>query len=564
MENTEVYALAVNADNYVFAGAGIWGMRRSSDNGISWTEINSGLFEFTSVRTLSVSSDNQIFAGTNYGAFLSADNGDTWNDKNNTLLNTYIKVMVTDSNNNVFASVYAGGISRSADSGETWILKNNGLTVSTIYYLAVKPGYIFAGTVDGIFRSTDSGESWSECSNGLGSWDIEAMAIDSNEQIFAGTIPNTQNNGVYKSTNDGDNWTYVGLNNNAIYSLAAASTNCLIAGVYGGIFRSTNNGTSWLFYYIYGMPSYSVVGYLVVTPDNYIFAGTDFGIYRSSNYGADWYNVGAGILNTAEVTSLAVNPEGYIFAGTSEGVFESADKGSSWIEINDSLVNSNTRSLTSNSDGYIFAGTNGRGVSRSIRSTLPLPGQPALISPEDGSIVNADTLLCIWTACAPAVTNYRLERATDSLFMTNLLVDTTLTSTSTVTRGLAGNTTYWWSVSAKNGAGWGEYSTSRSFQVIMTGVDKADKVPADFELLQNYPNPFNPATKITYSVPQLAYVTMKVFDMLGREIETLIKQEKQAGTYELTWNAENLPGGVYFYQMKAGEFIQTKKMILLR
>ncbi len=85
-----------------------------------------------------------------------------------------------------------------------------------------------------------------------------------------------------------------------------------------------------------------------------------------------------------------------------------------------------------------------------------------------------------------------------------------------------------------------------------------------FELSQNYPNPFNPSTKIKYSIPQSADVTLKIFNTLGEEIETLVSEEKPVGTYELNWNAANLPSGVYFYRLQAGDFVQTRKMILLK
>ena len=85
-----------------------------------------------------------------------------------------------------------------------------------------------------------------------------------------------------------------------------------------------------------------------------------------------------------------------------------------------------------------------------------------------------------------------------------------------------------------------------------------------YELNQNYPNPFNPSTKIKYSVPQMSNVVIKVYDVLGNEIETLVNEEKPAGTYELTWNAANLPSGVYFYQLKSGSFVETKKMVLMK
>ncbi len=85
-----------------------------------------------------------------------------------------------------------------------------------------------------------------------------------------------------------------------------------------------------------------------------------------------------------------------------------------------------------------------------------------------------------------------------------------------------------------------------------------------FNLLQNYPNPFNPTTKIKYSIPKSSNVVIKVFDINGKEIETIVNEEKPAGAFEITWNAVNLPSGVYFCQIKAGSFLQTRKMILLK
>jgi len=89
-------------------------------------------------------------------------------------------------------------------------------------------------------------------------------------------------------------------------------------------------------------------------------------------------------------------------------------------------------------------------------------------------------------------------------------------------------------------------------------------LPTSYSLGQNFSNPFNPITKIKYSIPQLSNVELIVFDILGNEIETLVNEEKPAGTYEVTWHAVNLPSGVYFYRIQAGNFVETKKMILLR
>jgi hypothetical protein len=89
-------------------------------------------------------------------------------------------------------------------------------------------------------------------------------------------------------------------------------------------------------------------------------------------------------------------------------------------------------------------------------------------------------------------------------------------------------------------------------------------VPKTFSISQNYPNPFNPSTKINYEIPEKSTVNLKVYDILGNEILTLVNEEKQLGRYEVEFNAINLPSGIYFYRIKAGNFVQTKKMLLLK
>jgi hypothetical protein len=89
-------------------------------------------------------------------------------------------------------------------------------------------------------------------------------------------------------------------------------------------------------------------------------------------------------------------------------------------------------------------------------------------------------------------------------------------------------------------------------------------IPNGFVLNQNYPNPFNPSTKISYSIKTDAFVTIKVYDFLGNEVNTLVNQTKPLGNYELTFDASNLPSGTYFYTLRAGDFVATKKMLLIK
>ena len=100
--------------------------------------------------------------------------------------------------------------------------------------------------------------------------------------------------------------------------------------------------------------------------------------------------------------------------------------------------------------------------------------------------------------------------------------------------------------------------------VNITSVDYNSNSIQDFQLYQNYPNPFNPFTKISYQIPQQGFVTIKIFDVLGREVATLVNEEKPIGKYEVDFSSKGFASGVYIYRMKVNEFIESKKMILLR
>jgi len=98
----------------------------------------------------------------------------------------------------------------------------------------------------------------------------------------------------------------------------------------------------------------------------------------------------------------------------------------------------------------------------------------------------------------------------------------------------------------------------------VTGVKELAEIPKGFELRQNYPNPFNPTTSIIYSIPKESFVTLKVYNVLGMEVATLVNEKQQARTYKATLDASNLPTGIYFYKLTAGDFVNTKKMMLIK
>lgn len=100
--------------------------------------------------------------------------------------------------------------------------------------------------------------------------------------------------------------------------------------------------------------------------------------------------------------------------------------------------------------------------------------------------------------------------------------------------------------------------------IVLTDVKEEENIPIDFLLEQNYPNPFNPYTNIKFTIPNNSMVTLKIYDILGKEVATLINEELNAGSYSRTWNAVNMASGIYFYQLSTKNNNLIKKMILIK
>ncbi len=118
---------------------------------------------------------------------------------------------------------------------------------------------------------------------------------------------------------------------------------------------------------------------------------------------------------------------------------------------------------------------------------------------------------------------------------------------------------YWYGFSATS-----PQSQSLYWFGILTGVEDEEGIPEVFSLSQNYPNPFNPSTVIKYSLPEKSNVSIKIYDMLGQEVATLVNEVKNAGTYQVNFDASGLTSGMYIYKIQAGDYVSSKKMMLLK
>jgi hypothetical protein len=110
----------------------------------------------------------------------------------------------------------------------------------------------------------------------------------------------------------------------------------------------------------------------------------------------------------------------------------------------------------------------------------------------------------------------------------------------------------------------GDLGVMTDQDLTLTGVATTDDVPKEYLLHQNFPNPFNPSTNISFSIPTRSFVSLKVFDLIGREVATVVSEEMSAGSHIKQWNAKNYPSGIYFYRLQAGSFTETKKLLLLK
>jgi photosystem II stability/assembly factor-like uncharacterized protein len=326
---------------------------------------------------------------------------------------------------------------------------------------------------------------------------------------------------VFRSTNNGGLWTRIVLSapaagpSFAVVSLGVHPGNLVFAGlgsIYlepdGCLYRSTDEGINWI---ESGLNRFQV-HCLAIDSFGNMFAGIDCwynvvckaGLYRSIDNGGTWEPRSDVIY---VVTGIAITPMGHIFAGSGSGTFRSTDSGDSW-----SMIKLNAGSLlVANADGHVFAG---------IATHLPLVYR----STDDGetwTLVNGGLKSGTVTALAVDSSGYVLAGTSDGLV----------------------------------------YRTANS----TTTVSETDhRSPVSFSLLQNYPNPFNPSTTIRYGLPQRSRVLLSVFNTFGQQVAVLVREEQEAGYHEVRFVGSGLSSGVYFYRLSAGDFVQTRKLLLLR
>jgi hypothetical protein len=202
------------------------------------------------------------------------------------------------------------------------------------------------------------------------------------------------------------------------------------------------------------------------------------------------------------------------------------------------------------------------------------PMAPLLGSPISGVSVGTSSPELSWFVNSPTSSLKYEIQLSENLGFTDPIIISDLSSLTYQMNELALNKTYYWRVRSKDNDGnFSSFSKTEIFTVgsltDVEGENGSGKIPTTYALEQNYPNPFNPTTTIKYSIPEVSFVNIKIYDMLGREVKSLVSSQQKAGSYEIRWNGENNYGskvasGTYIYRVTAGAYSKALKLMLLK
>ena len=512
-------------NNTLFASEGEGGTNRiykSTDNGGSWIQTTFFPFQINSYQINDIKiSGSGIFLSVMFrqtslslfeGGILFSSDGSTWELRRQGILPNLV-TNIELNNSDLFVGTSGGGIYNSTNNGLTWNNSSNGITKSSITHITFSAGGAeWAAGIrgSGAFVSADSGFSWIPRNNGLDNLPNPTIlsSLVKGNKWFIGT----ESNGIYVSTDNGAAWIFSGLAGElpiTAFALKGGTEIIATRAVADGVYRSTDDGNNWI-QIMNGFTSPSGILSVAVGGAGNIFVGNADGyVLRSTNNGANWNGsevaAGAGVRFLRQVGLKW-------FAATSNGIYRSTDFGVSWSPGGLQGNNVNFIGIKDAADTLtFFASTNDAGV---------------FFTTDNGISWN------------------QFNTGLPTLNITGIRSTGSYLYCGTNSYGV-------WRVPITN---------------LVTDVENENHeiFPSDFVLNQNYPNPFNPSTKISWHAPVGSHQTIRIYDVLGNEVAALVHEFLPAGKYDLDFDASALTSGIYFYKLQAGNFVESKKMLLLK
>jgi len=538
------------------------GVYRTTNAGENWTQVLAPpperINEIFSAVELSETDPNIGYAASLLAVYRTDDAGETWTQVSGTSAGwgppgiqagQPIDIQCDPRDpNRLFVNSYGGGNFLSEDSGLTWQNASQGYTGAITGSVAIDPGkanIIYVTGRSGIWSSEDGGRQWiglQYLPSDLEWTECTAIQVDPSNHdhllvgCWPGAVMESEDRGRswqvrYRADHDsvpGDTW----LQTASTFAFAPSDPTTIYAGVAwrGGLYTheigilslsllaSHDGGKTWERATDSHLDSLAVFDVAVDPVDaQTVFAAAETGLFKSTDAGTSWNLIEGGLPPDVRVRAVSISPNepDYMLAGVDKhGVYLSHDAGNTWEMASVGLAPNNSI------HDIIFDPTN-------VQVVYVSDALSGVYRSNDGGLTWMEMNNGLRTRAALGIA---VSSDGQHLYV------------------------------ATNGEG--------VFRLDLNGTpvstDEFEMTPLTLGIEQNFPNPFNPTTKITITLPRAGVVTLRVFDLLGREVSLLLNERKGAGTYTVRWDAEGYPNGIYFCRLIAGEFTETKKMVLMK
>jgi len=586
------------------------GFHKSTDGGLTFVQYNNGLpstdqigrIQFSlaqsnpSIMYCVIYNSSPITGGRKTCAYKTTNAGDSWFQISNgvNIAGTYNGTTVDDQGSYDLCitvnpanpdNIFLGNVemSKSYDGSSISFLRNpagytggNGawdgyvhVDVHIIKFAPSNPSIVYVGCDGGIYKSLNGGQTFSHVNNGINTiqfYRVASHPTDPNK-LFGGA----QDNGAFETINKGTTpWIFKQSGDGMECFYDYSNSSIIFSGTQSGaLSKSTNGGLNW-----YEIRSSNSDSNAWCTPywqhptnPNVIYGAALYKIIKSTDKGEEWENVSSVITTEAIYSAIQSKPNTnnmMLITNDSRKVYKSSDEGATWTDItaNSTLftganlmrvqadpVNENTFYITraSYTTAQVLKTTNFGVNWIDISSDLPK------ITASDIFIDSANTDILF------VANDFGVYRSTNGG-----------TNWDRLSQGFPFVPVLDFNLYNYNGVRYLRAATHGRgvYEINIDAISVRDPrqiVYADnYVLYQNYPNPYNAITNISYKITVSQFVNLTVFDILGKEISVLVNENKPAGTYQIKFDSGNLPSGIYYYKLKAGDFSEVKKMVLIK
>jgi photosystem II stability/assembly factor-like uncharacterized protein len=600
--------------NQIFAAMGTSGLYRSTDAGVNWIQLVSGRCDDI---VFAPNGLNAYIVGSGTGYRTSTDGGATWTANSTLTMGTRNHIAICRSFPAIlYCAIYSGSsitTFKSTNSGANFFQIAAGTNFEGSqawydFYMHVNPfdpDYAYVGSID-IWRTTNGGTSFQNITNGYSGGIVH---VDQHNMDFHPTNSNelfaVNDGGVWKSTNRGTNW--INLNNNIsitqFYRIAAdpSNHNHVLGGTQdngtqrtlgtlnwtaafggdggevcfhlqnpqyilgetqnNGVRRSTNGGSSWSSATSGLSGTGAWVGPLISHPSTpTVFYTARQLIFKTTNWASSWFSLpSAGLSGTIRELAISRTNPNIIYATSGSTIYKSTDEGSTFTNVTSGLP---SRTITSvyvhpDSQNVVVISYSGFGAGKVYKTTNGAASWINISGDLPDSPTN-DVLIYY-----PGVSTSVLFCAMDiGVFRTSNYGNNWIELASGLPNTVAMHLDYH---QATNRLRIGTHGRSVwETQNPLGIIHYNNELPERFALYQNFPNPFNPLTIIKYDILTEGMVKLAVFDMLGRELKSIVSENQKPGSYTVQYDASELSSGVYFYKLYANGFNQTRKMMVIK